>query len=102
MKRVWLIQMLCPLRHAIMAAPFVDDAENPVLAEETQAKLQAQFDEFVASGAVNRKCELCGSTEFHFEVGRTAWSTLEEAIPHLRKCEADQLATQRLMRRSRN
>lgn len=46
-----------------------------------------------ASGAMNKRCEICGASEFTFEVGLTKFTSREEAERVLGEEEQKQLQT---------
>ncbi|HEX4545737.1 MAG TPA: hypothetical protein VH110_05215 [Candidatus Acidoferrum sp.] len=98
--RVYLAQLLCPERHAFLAA--VDVYENEKSAEELGVKLLEEFNHLVAQHFMKPSCALCGASEFHVEVRRTGFRTMEEALPSLKASEAAQLLTQALWKASRN
>jgi hypothetical protein len=85
------VRVLCPARHCVIAV--ADECDTRKQAEGLRGKLQARFDQLCESKVLNRRCDLCGSTAFHIEVGRTRFKTLEEATPFLRAGEAAQQAT---------
>jgi hypothetical protein len=45
---------------------------------------------------LNRICALCGEG-LHVEHGRTKFQSLAEAVPHLKRIEAANLATRRML-----
>jgi hypothetical protein len=96
---VYLAQLLCPNRHAILAA--ASEGEE-VLMNQLRVTLEDGFKKLVADKILNRKCELCGETIFHVEVGCTKFKTMAEATPWLKQCEAEQLETQKRWKTSGN
>ena len=103
-ERVYLIQCLCgPERHCILAVPFVAEADQ----RSAQSKLwdaingmKAAVQDAIEAKQLNPWCDLCGSRQWQYEAGRTPFPTLEEALPHLK--QADQLATKRYLKASKN
>jgi hypothetical protein len=94
MNRVWIAQCLCPQRHCIMAG--ADEAKSGAEAEQKVMRyLRETVEEWLARGTINPWCGLCGAPQesWTFELGRTRWATLEEALPEMRKSEAEQAAT---------
>lgn len=71
---VWLLQYLCPQRHAIMAAAYDDPSDR--------AHAEARILEWVRTLA-NPWCGICRSEELRFEEGRTRFVTVDEAEPAL-------------------
>jgi hypothetical protein len=86
--RVWMVQCLCPQRHCILAT-----AEVYTSAQAAEAALlpvlRTMIDGAIASSIINAWCGLCGSTSdtWTYEVGRTAYSTMAEAMPPLQANE---------------
>lgn len=80
---IWLTQWLCPSRHCCIAVAW-DDQE--MSAEEAECQGEKVF----SSGLINRWCGICGG-ELHVEHGRTKFRTMEEAKPHLKAVEKDNL-----------
>lgn len=92
-RRDWIAQCLCPKRHAILAAS--REEETREAAELTVlAPLREQIAELLAIGAINPWCGLCQSPSdaWTYELGRTRFPSMEEAMPELRRVEAQQAA----------
>ena len=87
---LWLIQYLCPSRHAIAAAPYNRDLE-------TEAAIEGTLLAMLYQGGINPWCGLCGSRELHFEHGQLAFTDWDTAIAALKACEADQRLTRDLV-----
>jgi hypothetical protein len=85
---ICITQLLCPQRHCVLAAVW-DDCESS--AQQSEEKLRDGFRKAVHTGALNPFCGLCRSEVLHCESGVTQWSTMEEAMPHLRKEEREQI-----------
>lgn len=92
-RRVWIAQCLCPDRHCILAA--ADEAETEQEAIGIRTRLHDQVVSLVRSGAINPWCGLCNAAQstWHFEVGRTRWRTMAEALPAMRAEELKQAVT---------
>ena len=94
MTHVWLAQCLCPDRHTICAtagdATDVTDAQIAIL-----VPLREQVDAILAAKTFNPWCGLCHApaSEWTYEVRRTAFTTMEEAEPALRRLEDEQIVT---------
>lgn len=94
MTRVWIAQCLCPQRHCIMAA--AGEAADADAADQTVGtELREQVAALLQSGAVNPWCGLCRSPveSWHYELGRTPFRSLAEAMPALRQEEEKQRLT---------
>jgi hypothetical protein len=86
-RRVWIAQCLCPSRHAILAA--AGEANSEAEAQSIRAALLCQTDELISREAINPWCAICGAKleTWTYEVGRTAFKTMAEAMPTLRQEE---------------
>jgi hypothetical protein len=86
-RRVWIAQCLCPSRHAILAA--ADEADSEAEAQSIRAALLRQTNELISCEAINPWCAICGAKleTWRYEVGRTAFKTMAEAMPTLRQEE---------------
>lgn len=85
-ERIWLMQYLCPQRHAICAIPY-----RPT--EHTAAQIEAYAQQSMVDMGFNPWCGLCGSRDLRFEHRLSRSTTWEEAIPALRANEAQQALT---------
>lgn len=92
MAHVWICQCLCPDRHCIMAA--ANEAESEKDAQRIRTELRRQAIEWLKSGALNNWCGLCGAgvATWRYELRRTRFATMAEAMPHLRQTEAENVA----------
>ena len=92
--RVWLAQCLCPQRHCILAAIHEADGEAEARAV-ILSPLREQIEGMLKIKALNPWCGICRSPieRWSYEVGRTHWTTMAEAEPHVRQLEAEQIAT---------
>jgi hypothetical protein len=111
MKRVWIIQCLCPSRHCIAAAT-IEAEWDPTWARDdvadsvriglafAAARLKAQIDAGIADGSFDPWCALCKApqSDWEMEPGVTRFTTTEEARPFLKDAQAKQLITQELVK----
>ena len=93
-QRVWIAQCLCPQRHCVLAASGVADSEEAA-STEIAWPFRGAVEEALQAGLLNPWCALCkaGCETWRYEVGRTRFSTMEEAAPLLQQIEAEQAAT---------
>ncbi len=110
---VCVAQVLCPRRHAIVAA--VREVEDDLLAKDPELVQEAIAEEVrrdYESGFTNLPtdawrqfgmgrfdpwCGICRApaSEWHVEVTITVWTSMEEAMPYLRAGQLLQLASRR-------
>jgi|SRR5579875_33579 len=100
MNWIYITQLLCPQRHAILAIAFESDGSAKHILE-TEARFKQKVGELVERGLMNPRCALCGSQELAYETARSVFHTMKEAIPFLRACERAQ-ASLRAAAASRN
>src|SRR5882672_6857739 len=95
MRRVWLAQLLCPQRHAILAA--TDEADDAAAAQAIADELRRNVDAMIGSGAINPWCGICHAAKatWTVELVRTQWATMAQAMPALRAQERENIATGR-------
>lgn len=97
MRKVWIAQCLCPNRHTILAAAGeADDRED---AEETLTRpLRENIASMLAERVFNPWCGMCKARDetWIYDLERTAFATMDEAMPHLRQSEAEQAAIRAL------
>lgn len=76
----------------MMAA--VAEAENEADAQRIRTDLRRQVLSFLKSGALNPWCAICGAqlATWRYELRRTVWASMDEAMPHIRQTEAENLA----------
>ena len=89
-RRVWIAQCLCgPNRHAI-AALAGDFGGEATARRSLLRKLRERIATLLLTSAINPWCAICGAEEptWHYEVGRTAFRTMEEAAPMLAQTAA--------------
>jgi hypothetical protein len=92
--RVWIAQCLCPQRHCILAA--AGQAQTKRKAEEVvMALLKERIAEMIKSAAVNPWCGICyaPAESWHYEVGRTPFARMQDAMGDLERTEAANIAT---------
>ena len=99
MKKVWIAQLKCPGNHCVaaVAAEIVEDQTDLL-----EAKLWSGFRQLVDDRQLNHECGICKATMLHVEVCRTAFDTIEEAMPTLEESQRQQLATATFLRQSKN
>jgi hypothetical protein len=91
-RRVWIAQCLCPQRHAILAS--ADEAETPAAAAVSVLDpLRARVSSLLQAGVLNPWCGQCNarSETWQYELGRTPFHSMEEAMPALKQSEAEQM-----------
>jgi hypothetical protein len=81
-----LIQLLCPSRHCIIAALYEADDAGAEGARQIE-----HLEAFLAHGAINRHCGICGSTSLRYEDRITRFKTLEEALAAGKDLEHEQM-----------
>ena len=96
-RKVYIAQLLCPERHAILA--FAEEFDTLAEAEEVLGK---RVEEVRASAMLNPWCGLCNSRNLSVEVRPTIFRTIEEARPELHASEAAQLATSQFLKATKN
>jgi hypothetical protein len=87
--RIWLMQYLCPARHALCAAPYRPH-------EATAAQIEATVHVLLTQRGINPWCGLCGSRDLRFEHRPTRYTTWQELLPALQAEEAKQALTRAL------
>lgn len=90
-KRVWLAQMKCPGNHTILAA--AREVDSGADEKEMITALQSGVDEAIDEHVLNPWCGLCGAKAetWTVDLRRTAYATIEEAMPALAKLEAENI-----------
>lgn len=94
MSRVWIAQCLCPQRHCILAS--AGEADDATAAEKTVvAELRKQMDALLLAGVLNPWCGLCkaAAADWHYEVGRTRFASMDEAQESLKTIEREMAMT---------
>jgi hypothetical protein len=97
--RVRVVQCLCPKRHAIMAIAYVP---GDIIDEDVVEGMRDEINSMKLRGVIDSWCGICGATDWHFEVGQTAFATMEEAKPHLKALEAENLRARNFLRTQGN
>jgi hypothetical protein len=100
-RRVWITQCLCPQRHCILAS--AGEADSQSTADATvKAPLVERVAVLLARGVLDPWCGLCGSRSetWTYELARTRYRNMEEAVPELKKAESEQQLTASVLRRS--
>ena len=87
---VWITQLLCPERHCLIAVAW-DDKERTSVDGDALIKVMSE------KMALRPWCALCGSKQLHTEHGKTSWTTMEEALPHIKATEAANIASRALL-----
>ncbi len=83
-----IAQILCPRRHCFTAVAFDDEKVT-----QTDACLELGRSTAEHMKVHGSQCALCGSGDFTVEVVTTSFATMNQAMPALASCLADQLAT---------
>lgn|SRR5262245_29495405 len=83
---LWLVQYLCPSRHALMASPYDRAAIDPAQQEQALIAGMLQF-------GVQAYCGICGSRDLHFEHGKLPYDNWDDALRALRLTEAANIAS---------
>lgn len=89
---IWIAQVLCPSRHAIMALAFDRDDLTP---EQASAKLIVTLENALRARTLRRECNICGSSSWRVEAGPTRFHLIEEARPELERLERENDMTRR-------
>lgn len=94
---VWLAQCVCPNGHCIRA--YANEAETLSEAKaEVVDPLHQNVTDQLRDDFIKPTCAVCGAhaNTWRFNVSRTRFSTMAEAMPHLRAAEAnDYIASRR-------
>ena len=88
---VWMTQCLCPQRHCIVMS--AGEAESRDVAEvKVAAPLRERVATQLATRELNPWCGLCGarSGTWTYELARTRFRSMAEAMPELKRLEAEQ------------
>jgi hypothetical protein len=80
-----------------MASPYVktDDDQMSQIVVQMRANGMKEL-------GLNWKCGICDSVDLRFEEGPTRFASIEEAMPHLRKIEEENILTRLLIDSARN
>lgn len=87
---VYIIQCLCPNRHAIYGIAY-DPKDMPH--DVAMAVFQQQIEEWIATKTINPWCGICaqGEKSWTYEQRRTKYKTMEEAKPELKALELEMM-----------
>lgn len=86
---VWLAQCVCPNGHTILAlaneADTLSDAKSEVV-----DPLHQQVMDLLREGRIEPTCGMCDAhfSKWRFNVARTRFPTIAEAVPYLKDAEA--------------
>jgi hypothetical protein len=95
---VYMIQCLCPQRHAIVG--FAYEADEP--SEEKLAQLQSTVAKMIGQNMIDPWCGICRSRDWHYEQAKTRFRTMAEAEEPMREAEAMQAKAREFFKRSKN
>jgi hypothetical protein len=98
MTRVWIAQCLCPQRHAIIAT--AGEAEGRAGAERyVVGPLKFRVASLLRAKTLNPWCGICRAQArtWRYELARTAFATMAEAMPALKENEDKQRLTAALL-----
>lgn len=92
--RVWLVQCLCPRRHAI-AAVAGEHPDKATAMRKLEPWLCAQVESLLSSRAINPWCGLCHAHAgtWRYETALTRFATMAEAQPALERSQREQILT---------
>ena len=90
MSDIWLVQLLCPARHALCAMPYEPTQYSRDAIETAMATLMHEQ-------GVNPWCGICGSGDIHAEHAKMQAETWEEATQVLLESEEEQALTRALI-----
>lgn len=91
---IYIIQCLCPQRHAIMAVAY-DPEELPH--DVAMATFQQQIEEWVSKQVIDPWCGICHSREWRYERAKSKYKTMDEAGAELSKMETANRASRRIV-----
>ena len=95
---VYLIQCLCPQRHCIVGITY--EAGGP--SNERLAAFRLVVAQLIEEKTINPWCGICDSRDWHYEMAKTRYRTMEEAEGPLAEAQAAQAAAREFFRRSKN
>jgi hypothetical protein len=87
MGKVWIVQLLCPDRHAIMGTAYERTDESRLEEISDLIRKSVKENGFLWECGICKEVDGPKSIDLHFEEGPTRFETMEEALPHLRKIE---------------
>lgn len=98
--KVWIAQLLCPLRHCILAV--AGEYETEAAAGELSFLLGAHAAELMTpQGPFDHWCGICGSKELKIELAPSIFSTLDEARPILAQLQQEQIRNMAMLQAQR-
>lgn len=94
--RVWVAQCLCPARHCIIASAGEAESVGAATVVVLDA-LQEAVEAAMANGSLNPWCGICRAEAetWQYELARTRYRSMQEAMPHLREAEEQQAVIRR-------
>ena len=101
---VWILQCLCPERHCVLATAYEANAEEATRLEaEMSTVLAAEISDLIDKHVLNPWCGICkaGRSTWKVEAKDSGVPTLAEAMPYLKRCEAEQQATAAYLKASK-
>jgi hypothetical protein len=98
--KVYIAQLKCPNNRCVIAAAAA--YETPEKAQGLEPLVMAQIREMVAKHKVRYECGLYFSTRLQVEIQPTIFRSMEEAWPHLRAAQFEQVMTAQALRQSLN
>lgn len=91
---LWLVQYLCPSRHAIAASPYDRHVTEPAAHEGAMLA-------HLAAAGVQPWCALCGSRDLRFEHRRLPFRDWPTAMEALHRVEAENLRSRQAINQAR-
>lgn len=88
LEMVWIIQCLCPQRHAIYGIAY--DPKN-ISHDTVRAGFQQLIEQWIEEKTINPWCGICSSRVWTYEQKQTKFQTMEEARTELRQLEVDNI-----------
>lgn len=92
MSKVYITQLLCPKRHAILGLAWEEDQLD-------HDRAVGLIKDGIRVMKVNPWCGICGSRDLKYESGATIFSSVDEAMPHLMQLVAENLMASSLLGR---
>lgn len=91
---VYIIQCLCPNRHAIYAIAY-ESKDMPH--DVAMAVFQQQIEEWIATKTINPWCGICNSRNWTYEQRRTKYGSMEQAKVELKRLELENLLSRMIL-----
>jgi hypothetical protein len=89
--RVRIVQCLCPKRHCIMATAYTP---ADITDDDAVEEMRDSINSMIARGVLDPWCGICAATDWHYEVGQTAFATMEVAAPDRARKKGPQSSTE--------